>query len=169
MKNNKKDIFRKVIRQAEADKPGVDFTDLVMMEVFAEARHEIVINPTLKSLLQKQPVETVSTDFTAQVMAQLDPGGQEIEYEPVIPAKAWYVIAAVILLFTSFFALQGGTKSAQQTINYPDKISSALNYFAAISPLYFLTLLMISLLLFGDYFLNHQIFNKKHSHTIQNL
>ena len=163
MKNKKKDIFKKVIKQAEIDKPTVDFTDLVMIEVMAETRHETIINPALKNLLQRQAVESPPADFTANVMARIDLSSQIIADKPVITKKAGFVIVSVIILSLILLFLKGVSKSIPQTITYRDKLSGILNHIITISPLGILTLIVVSMLLLIDYFINEQILNQNNN------
>src|SRR5688572_12309811 len=98
-KINREERLKKLLQQVGPDKPGADFTAVVMKEITAAAQDSAVTNPALQSLLKQHGVEIPAGDLTHIVMARVKAQGHKPIPQAIISKKAWYVIALVAVVF----------------------------------------------------------------------
>jgi hypothetical protein len=146
MKADKKDRFKKVIKLAADENPAVDFTTSVMKTIEADLQRETA----LKALLQQEEAVGPAFNFTANVMAQIAADKQAAVYKPIITKKAWYGIAAMMVVF--FLLILAANKSTQNTA-HKNWLVGAINYTYAIPPFYLMALVIVVILLLADYIL----------------
>jgi hypothetical protein len=128
-----------------------------MQEIDAEAAQSIAFEPHLKDLLQRHILALPPDDFTRQVMGQTVPF--KTKYEPVIPAKIWWALAAAIVLLIGFGPLfpkrpQSATYTLEGVYQSLPDLSSLVS---AIPTTYVLGLGAICTLLLIDYFLRYKM------------
>lgn len=151
MKSDTEKKLKALLKRAGNDKPAGDFTDVVMQIIEADAARENV----LKSLLKRQPVEGPSFDFTANVMRQVGARQKPLVVNPVIPKKAWYVIGTffTLCLIAAFWA---GKANSQAIADGGSKITGLVNHLQAISPAVALSMVLVAILLIGDYWFSRR-------------
>jgi hypothetical protein len=112
--NHHEENFRKLLQKTEPDKPGVDFTENVMKKISAEWQHiSATEEAALKMLIQGTNLEKPSAAFTDQVLRALPVAAPAIRYRPIITKKAWYWIAATVVLVIAACFYFPGNESAQ--------------------------------------------------------
>ncbi|MGF7078772.1 hypothetical protein [Mucilaginibacter sp. UYCu711] len=146
MKADKKDRFRKIIKLAADENPAVDFTASVMKTIEADLQRETA----LKALLQQEEAVGPAFNFTANVMAQIAADKHAAVYKPIITRKAWYGIAAMMVVF---FLLLFVANSSTQNTAHKNRIVDAINYTHSIPPIYLMALVIVVILLLADYLL----------------
>ncbi|TSJ43363.1 hypothetical protein FO440_03985 [Mucilaginibacter corticis] len=144
MKANKKDVFKRVLKLAPADRPAADFTGSVMEMIEADAAREAA----LKSLLQQPTTEGPAFNFTASVMAQITAKNQPVIFKPIITPKAWYGIGAVAMLF---LLLIGLSNSPAHTVTDQSRVADLLKQIDHLPSIYFMAIIAVGMLLFIDY------------------
>jgi hypothetical protein len=144
MKADKKDIFKKVLKLADADKPSAGFTENLMQFIETDVKTEAA----LKTLLQQEIAVGPDFSFTANTMAQITVVKQATVYKPIITRKAWYAIAATMFVFFMLIGLSNQPTSINTNKNW---IADAINYTHAIPPIYLMALVAVALLLLVDY------------------
>jgi hypothetical protein len=100
--------LKKAIRKLPLDDPTHSFEARVMSRL--EAREDLSLKPDLAQLLKQNISAEPSDFFTAQVMRQLKPKKQPVPL-PVISAKAWFWVAAILAMVVSV-AVFSSSKSA---------------------------------------------------------
>ncbi|WP_028666762.1 hypothetical protein [Runella zeae] len=93
---NEEESLKNWLKTAGLETPSERFTEKVMQKIEAEAAQSVLIESNLKALLQAHTLAHPSHDFTKKVM------GKAVApkvYAPIIPSKAWYAVAAVLVLF----------------------------------------------------------------------
>ncbi|MGZ3757084.1 MAG: hypothetical protein ACXVAY_18620 [Mucilaginibacter sp.] len=156
MKRAKKDNFIKLIKSAEPQKPATDFTTWVMNEISADLQNEIAINPKLKKLLHQQTIEKAPEFITNNVMYNIQDIAQKAAFTPLISKKAWSIITAAVVIIVIMIVCTNvnslGSKPHQtDDLYYLDRL------FHTIHPIYPVTIMVISILLYLDYFINTQL------------
>ena len=156
MKRARKVNFIKLIKTAEPQNPAADFTKSVMDEISADLQNEIAINPRLKTLLHQQTIEKAPENITDNVMSQIGRIGQKTGYTPLISKKAWYFIAAgIVIMFVALIGSMGNAPaSTQHKTDYMGYIDNLIH---AIPSTYPVLIMLISVLLYADYFINNRI------------
>jgi len=149
MRANKKDVFKKVLKLALADKPAANFTESIMGAIEADAVREAA----LKSLLQQPQTEGPAFNFTANVMAQIAAKNQPVVFKPIITQKAWYIIVAVAMLF---LLLIGLSNSANHQVPNKNEIADLLKHINNLPVVYLIAVIIASSLLFIDYLLTQR-------------
>jgi len=144
MKANKKDVFKRVLKLAPADKSAVDFTGSVMEMIEADAAREAA----LKSLLQQPTTDGPAFNFTASVMAQITAKNQPVVFRPIITKKAWYAISAVAMLF---LLLIGFSNSPAHTVTDQSRVADLLKQVDHLPSIYLMAIIAVGVLLFIDY------------------
>jgi len=165
MTKNKDDILIKCIRSIEPDRPASNFTELVMDDIKAEILNEVVINPSLKSLLQQTGVEKPNANFTHRVMTQIEVIDHKNAYQPIISKKAWYQIAAAAAVLIVSLGFSGQASESPQIvtryfIGVGNGVSSIFSGIYTVPSVYLLTVIAISVLLLIDYFVRDKIFGQ---------
>jgi hypothetical protein len=154
--------LKQLIQQSGTDKPSPDFTAIIMEEVMAQ--EEIVINPILKSILKRNDRPVLTTDFTRQVMVQIETH-QLNKPQPIISRRTWYTAAAALILLISYIVFFGQPTSVSGGVSTylvitGNGINSLFKMISSIQPLYAITFVSLSALVVLDYFLksrtNHQ-------------
>lgn len=148
MKANKKNIFKKVIKLAADQNPYANFTNVVMQTIEADLQRETA----LKALLQKDEAVGPSFSFTANVMAGIKTTKPKFVYQPIISKKAWYAIAALLLIFIAVVCLTGpaGNPKAAGT----NRINFLIGYITQIPLIYIMAAVVGAALLITDYLVN---------------
>jgi hypothetical protein len=162
MASKKHERLKRILRKIEPEKLPPGFTALVMKEVEAEARQEVVVNPALKSLLKRTSLENPPADFTQDVMTRVDGISGRTIYEPIIGKKAWGIILLTITVLIVFLGLNEKTSIAQQSLDtYSVVVGRALNTVfkgtQSIPSLYLMALISLSVLLLMDYFVKRVV------------
>ena len=152
----------KMIRQNLGTvKTGEDFTSKLMQKIsVAESEKEIL----LKQLLVKNIPEEPYKDFTLKIMRKISADSKGFVYQPVISKRVWYFISAAVVLFIVTIILTSELGKLQS-----DKLSryflKSVNIFSADypsilnSPLLAMSMFVMSLLFFLDYYIR----NRKYS------
>lgn len=146
MKADKKNRLKKIIKLAADETPAVDFTASVMKTIEADMQRETA----LKALLQKEEPVGPAFNFTAKVMDQITTHKQAAVYKPVIPRKAWYGIAAMMVAFLGLIGLANQSTTGNTQKNW---LIDTINYTHAIPPIYLIALVIVVILLLADYLL----------------
>lgn len=158
MKNDKEDTFKQLIQQAALEQPSAEFTESTMNLVRAEAR-QAAVNETAVQALLRQPslVEIPSPDFSRRIMGEVA-AFQAIEVEPIIPRRAWYLMAASVVLMIACCYLvvtPATTQSAPSVLE--SVLIGILGQLETLPLLYPLTIVALSVLMLGDYYLRQRI------------
>ena len=161
MAKNRDDRLTQLIQSAGTDKPALDFTEIVMKDIHAANQEEKVADPVLQSWLQQAVLEKPSVGFTAGVMQKVKISNEPVLYKPIISKRAWYAIAASIVLLASLSGFsQQEPGSTQVMIPYLVDAGNMLsNFFRSSGKLpsvYPLTFLSISALLIAEYFIRRR-------------
>jgi hypothetical protein len=160
MENHNEENFRKLLQKAAIEKPGVDFTDNVMKKVSAEWQQITATEEAaLKMLIQNTSLEKPSPAFTDQVLRALPVAAPAIRYQPIISKKAWYWIAAtVVLVIAACFYFPGNASEqtpgvigfVEQATSSTYLISDKMN---KVPQHYSLIIIGLASLMLFDYFL----------------
>jgi len=165
MTKKRDDILKKCIRSVEPDRPASNFTQSVMNEIQAGVQNEVVVNPTLKSLLQQTGLEETPAHFTHSIMSQIEVSNLKNGYPPIISKKAWYrIAAAVAVLLVSLGFSEQASKSPQIVAPYfiglGNELSAIFSGIYRVPSVYPLTVIAISVLLLIDYFVRSKHFHR---------
>jgi cadmium resistance protein CadD (predicted permease) len=104
----------------------------------------------LKALLQQEEAIGPAFSFTANVMSQIVADKQAAVYKPIITRKAWYGIAAMMVVF---FMLIFASNTSTQNTAQKNWLVDTINYTHAIPPIYLMALVIVVVLLLADYLL----------------
>ncbi len=97
MPTRKEERLKKLLRAVPPEAPAPQFTARVMDDVRAVAAPETAPDPALGALLRKGGLETPPAYFTRAVMNGVTAARSTATAgAPIIPARAWYGIAAVL-------------------------------------------------------------------------
>jgi hypothetical protein len=157
MEENQEALFRKLLKNQEPEKPGSDFTGSVMKMVQIQAVQEAAEEMKLVHLLNTSALtEIPSKDFNTAIMGRiLVPKG--VKAEAIISQKAWFMIAASLLLiiFCSFLLLAPGTAPAAPTATdlAMSGVYEKINTLPVVYPITFFTM---GLLTVADYLLRQR-------------
>lgn len=154
MEDEKDDRFRKLIKRAEPDKPGADFTNAIMKRLQAESELDSAKEAALIQLLQSHTlVETPSANFSRRVMNQVTVR-QSKPFQPIISTRVWYMIAASLLCVVVSCLLLLSSGSSQPASSGLDQLLSSVDGTLNALPIqYALTIFALSALMVTDYFL----------------
>ena len=152
MSRNKKDVFKELISKAEPQIPADNMADMVTQQIIAITEDEVAITPALKRLLQQHATDGAPLAFTSNVMAQLNPKPAQIAYAPLIPKKAWYIVASVlsVLIFFSFWS----SPAEQAPNSFADTIIKQVNGMPSV---FIISLIFCALLLALDHLLTNRL------------
>jgi len=156
MKRAKKDNFIKLIKSADFKKPAANFTTSVMGEISADLKNETAIDLRLKTLLRQQPIEKAPEYITDKVMYQIHAIGQITAFSPLISKKAWGLITAAIVIIVVMIVCTKDEATVSKAHQISD-LGSIDRIFHAIHPMYLVTIIMISILLYIDYFIDTRL------------
>jgi len=160
MKNEKEENFRKLI-EASLEQPPTGFTEQTMNLVQAEARQAIENEMAVQALL-RQPglVERPSPDFSRLIMGEVEVL-QATKAEPIVPKRAWYLVAAsVVLMILGCFLIFTPATTLPTPSGMDILLIGITGQLEGIPVLYPLTIIAVSLLMLGDYFLRPRIINR---------
>lgn len=157
MEEDQEAFFKKLMKNQETEKPGPDFTGTVMKMVQIQAVQEAAKEMKLVHLLNSSALtEIPSKDFNAAIMSRiLVP--EAVKNEAIISEKAWYMIAASLLLiiFCSFLFLTPdaapATPAAAELV-----MSGVYTKMNALPVVYPITVFTMGLLMVADYFLRQK-------------
>jgi uncharacterized protein YggT (Ycf19 family) len=156
--------IKNIIGKVGIDKAPVDFTRKVMQDVFVSTNEEALKDPALSSLLKRSTIEEVSQDFVSSIMNRVETP-VEINYQPLISKKTWFIISGVVIAFILFVFLSGSPKESTSIFNkvspYLDTINNLFsNPFKGfvLSPLLTISILCLSSLLLLDTILKRRSF-----------
>ncbi|GAB4026960.1 hypothetical protein [Spirosoma gilvum] len=154
MEDEKEDSFRKLIKKAEPDKLGADFTHAIMKRVQAESEMDSAKEATLIHLLKAHTlIEKPSTDFSRRVMNQVMVQKSK-PLEPIISTRVWYMIAASLLVIVLFCVLLLPSGPPQPTSSGLDRFLSSFESTLDTLPIsYPLTIFAMNVLMVTDYLL----------------
>jgi hypothetical protein len=153
MEDKQENKFRKLIQKAGTEKPGGNFSRLVMKTVYEEAERELAKEAALRALLQRQPpVETPSVAFRQNVMNQVWAASQKKE-EEIISKRIWYLIGAAVVLISLVGYLTYSPAVTPEKPAYFSFLSGIPESFHALPIVYPITLIALSGLIFLDYLL----------------
>ncbi|WP_020597078.1 hypothetical protein [Spirosoma panaciterrae] len=154
MEDEKDDRFRKLIKRAEPDKPGADFTNAIMKLVQAESELDSAKEAALIQLLQSHTlVEKPSANFSRRVMNQVMASSSK-PLEPIISTRVWYMVAASLLFIILFCILLIPSGPTQHTSSGLDSFLSSFEGTLDALPIsYPLTIFAMSVLMVTDYVL----------------
>jgi len=165
MSKKKREHIKKIINIKSADKAPADFTSKVMQDVFVLANDEALKDVPLENLLKRVDIDEPSHDFLSSVMSQVDIK-KEIQYQPLISKKAWFVIFGAVIAVVLFSSISNTTNESVSTFNkispYVDQAQQLFtNLFKNItfSPLLTISLLCLSSMLLFDAFLKRKLFS----------
>ena len=158
MKNDKEDTFKQLIQQAALEQPSAGFTESTMHLVRAEAR-QVVANEVAVQALFRRPglIEKPSPDFSRRIMGEVLVF-QAIEVEPIIPRRAWYLMAvSVVLMIVCCYLVvtPATTQSAPSVLE--SVLIGIMGQLETLPLLYPLTIVALSVLMLGDYYLRQRI------------
>ncbi|WAC09906.1 hypothetical protein [Dyadobacter pollutisoli] len=160
MEDHNEENFRKLLRRTAIDKPRVDFTENVMKKVSAEWQHITATeDAALKMLVKSTSLEKPSAAFTDQVLRALPAPSPAIRYQPIIPKKAWYWIAATVsMVIAACFYFPGSTsEQTPKVISFIEKTTSSTHIIsdkmANVPQHYSLIIIGLAALMLFDYFL----------------
>ncbi len=111
-----------------------------------------------KKLLQKS-AEKPSKGFSASVMERIAAAKEGIVYQPVFSKKTWFLIAAMFvgLLVVSFVFSSPSAeitgKAAEIKANAKAIIGTVNGFFGSLSPTVVISVAVLGLLFFADFFL----------------
>lgn len=167
MESNKENILKNLLQTVRPDKPAVDFTKVVMQEIQAAAREEVVENQELKVLLQVNAKADVPVaDFTYNIMAQVAIINRQTSTEPIISKKTRYIFTVIVLLIMAVIALTGpttqsSTKFTYHILSFGNTFRVFISQVTALPPLYLISLISINFLIMTDYFVNNKLLYQK--------
>ncbi len=146
-----------MMQLVQPDRPAPDFAQLVMNEIFADARGQAATSPELKRLIQKAPIETPSAAFTYNAMKKIKLVGSTARNEPIISRKAWFIAASMVILSVLLVIL---TKAPENTSPIPPVLNNVLyhlyKFIEEVPSVCVLTLVCASTLLLVDYLLSER-------------
>jgi hypothetical protein len=157
MTRNKKDAFRKVIRQADLQTSADDMATMVMKQITADTADEVAISIVLKSLLAKHGADSAPLALTSRVMAQINPQPAQTAYAPLISKKAWYSAAAMIGLLIVLSLLGGPPNHASNRF-----VDSTVKHINTMPSVYIIALSFCGVLLLTDHFITSRLKLNKH-------
>jgi len=165
MSKKNKEHIKKIINTESIDTAPVNFTNRVMQDVFVLTNDEALKDVPLEKLLKRIDIDEPSRDFLSNIMSQVLKE-KEIQYQPLISKKAWFIILASVIAVVLFSFMSTTTS---ESVSVLDKISPYVdqaqqlftNPFKNItfSPLLTISLLCLSSMLFFDAFLKRKLFN----------
>lgn len=155
MANNIDKEFKQLIRSVKPDEPPLGFTAFVLNEIQAEIQDKVVVNPELKSLLQRTIIENPMSDFTDSTMNRIKADSHNVFSKPIISKKAWIIIAGAITFFAVILSFVSQTSDQEPTLTpfFGNTFNTIFKHITAIPSLYILTLISVSILLLMDYFM----------------
>ena len=154
----------KLIRESlKVEQPSNDFANKIMGQIEATNSKE---EKALSSLLKRNVSESPSLNFTDRVMREIEKSAISVVYKPIIGKKAW------IFIFTSFVLIIGyvmalPSEETAATLYVDNAMSKVENLFIFDlpgilgSPLFAISVLALSSLLFLDYFLRNRTLSLK--------
>ncbi len=157
MKSEDEESLKRLLLQAGLKPPTPAFTEKVMQQIEAEAAQSRAFEPQLKGLLQRHMLAVPAEDFTQQVMSQTVPS--KTKYEPLIPVKIWWALAAAMVLLIGIGQLF--PKEPQSDLYLLEGIYQSLpelsSLISGIPTVYVLGLGVVCVLLTADYFLRYKL------------
>lgn len=160
MENERDNNFKKLISQAGADQPAVNFTENVLKNVRLELREQYKTEDiALKSLLKVQALDQPSSEFDRKLLNKIQAASSAIEYKPIISKRAWYGVAAAVslLILTSFFISSDAADSNAISVTFLEELArSAFSFTQKMQSTFDLaglTLIALSSLMLIDYFM----------------
>ena len=118
----------------------------------------LVINPALKTLLQRYAADAAPMAFTSIVMAQVNPSTPQIAYAPLISKKAWFIAASVLGVLILLSVLGGSNEHGfARSIG-----GNTIKEINAMPAVYIITLTFAGLLLVLEHFIAGRLKLSKH-------
>jgi hypothetical protein len=162
--NPNEENFRKLLQKAALEKPRADFTENVMKKVSVEWQHITATeDAALKMLIQSTSIEKPSAAFTAQVLRALPVAAPAIRYQPIISNKAWYwIAAAVVLVIAACFYFPGNApEQAPGALRFVEQATSSTYIISdkmnKVPQQYSLIIIGMAALMLFDYFLRSKV------------
>lgn len=132
MPDRKEERLKKLIRAVPPEAPAPQFTARVMDDVRAVAGPETAMDPALGALLRKHGPETPPAYFTRAVMDQVTAASRETRtVAPIIPAGAWYAIAAVLAGLVAWAIASGAAGPPREATFWSGAVRGLLRAFSA--------------------------------------
>lgn len=159
MKTNRNLKLKSIIQQSGSDQPMPDFTAMVMKDIHADHAEEFQISDKLKSFLQQYGTEKLPENFTQLVMAELMELQKENTIKPIISFKTGLIVAilsGICVCLAAVFNQGGAANNRPYTgLNVLNNLLNQLSSHGNTAVFYSLALILISILLFSDYFLRY--------------
>jgi|GEM_PF-5461616 len=155
MNTRKETTLKKILRLSPPDRPGVNFTDLVMKDVYADIKNEVEMNGSLKKLLQRSQLNTPDTSFDTSVMQRVRLAAQQSRLEPLVSKKGWLQFITGIAIFVSLTLLRSGHIETNSVVTRV--FGSIYSTLKSVPPLYLLTIVMASSLFLLDQLIRNRL------------
>ena len=154
----------KLLRESlRMEQPSTDFTNKIMGQIEIMDTNE---EKALSSVLKRNVLESPSLDFTDRVMGEIEKSTIAIVNKPIIGRKAWTFIGICLTLIV-VYVMAAPNKETATSVYLDNALSKFDGMFSfdlpAIlsSPLFAISVLALSSLLFLDYFLRNKSISLK--------
>ena len=165
MENRGDDKLRSLLKRFELQTPPPTFTGEVLREIEAMADDKVYSSSRLKVMLQKNVGHLPSNEFTYKVLNKVREQSHA-PYPPIIPKKAWGLIAAFIVICIMVALVKeplGDTTSVLRYLPVGDYLSRLTVHL--VEPLFYAAVIIVSagLLLLLDHFINKRLRSRRAS------
>lgn len=160
MDRYKKKHIEQLVKESSLDKAPKDFTSKVMQDVSILSNEVELKDSKLTKLLQENLLESVPYNFTSNIIDTIE--NTEDIYKPIISKSAWVVIISsfiglvLYILFNSRSSSESPSVFSKISPYFQELSFNTISLEFNMSSILVFSLLVLSSLLFLDYFLKQR-------------